>query len=164
MTTDAEPGCPSGVLVVGVGNVLLGDDGFGVHVAQRLGASPLPAGVRVAEFGVRALHLAFELMNPYASVILVDAMSRGAAPGTLFVMEPSLEELDEGPVPYAHGLHPAAVLRMARALGARLDHIRIVGCEPAELDEHVGLSEPVRRAVDEAVGIVHGLLGERPAP
>jgi hydrogenase maturation protease len=154
---------PGDVLVAGVGNVLLGDDGFGVQVAHRLSASPLPERVRVADFGVRALHLAFELMNPYESVILLDALARGAAPGTLFVIEPSLEGLDEGPAPDAHGLHPADVLRMARALGARLDHVRIVGCEPAELDERIGLSEPVERAVEEAVRIVHDLLRERPA-
>jgi hydrogenase maturation protease len=160
--TTGDAGDPE-VLVAGVGNVLLGDDGFGVQVAHRLSTSPLPRGVRVAEFGVRALHLAFELMNPYEFVILVDAVSRGSAPGTLFVIEPTLEDTGEGPAPDAHSLHPAAVLRMARALGARIDHVRIVGCEPAELDERIGLSEAVERAVEDAVRIVHDLLKKRSA-
>ncbi len=163
MTTEAGVAPPARVLVAGVGNVLLGDDGFGVVVANRLLAAPLPPGVSVMEFGVRALHLAFELMNPYELVVLVDAMARGAAPGTVFVIEPSLDELDDGLLPDAHGLHPAAVLRMARALGARTDHIRIVGCQPAKLEEHIGLSAPVQMAVEESVRIVHDLLRERPA-
>jgi hydrogenase maturation protease len=163
VTTGPASAAAPRTLVACVGNVLLGDDGFGVEVAARLSVSPLPPEVRVADFGVRALHLAFELLNPYERIVIVDAMSRGAEPGTLVVLEPSLLELDQVPLPDAHSLHPAAVLRIARSLGARLDHVRIVGCEPAELGERLGLSEPVERAVEAAVRIVHALVGGSPA-
>ncbi len=146
-------------LVAGLGNVLLGDDGFGVEVARRLQASPLPdRGVRIEDFGVRAIHLAYALLDPYDAVILVDAMPGGAAPGTLFVVLPDAHAI-ERELPDGHALHPATVLRVARELGARLDHIRIVGCEPQQLEEGIGLSPPVEAAVEEAVHIVHELLG-----
>jgi hydrogenase maturation protease len=145
-------------LVAGVGNVLLGDDGFGVEVARRLGAGPLPDGVRAVDFGVRGLHLAYELLEPYESVIVVDAVARGARPGTIFVLEPDDTELGEVDVPDAHGLHPAAVLRVARALGATLDRVRVVGCEPEDTSERIGLSPAVERAVGRAVRIVQDLL------
>jgi len=155
-------------LVAGVGNVLLGDDGFGVEVAHRLRGVPLPADVRVEDFGVRAIHLAYELLEPYDAVVLVDAMSRGAAPGTLFVVEPDAASATapaEPPdVPDAHGLHLAAVLRFARELGARVDHVRIVGCEPARLDEGIELSPSVTGAVAEAVRIVQELVADRSRP
>jgi hydrogenase maturation protease len=145
-------------LVAGLGNVLLGDDGFGVEVAHRLRAAPLPARVHVEDFGVRAIHLAYELLEPYDAVILVDAMSRGAAPGTLFLIEPGRESFEEAVVPDAHALHPAAVLRMARRLGARLAHVRLLACEPGQVDEGIGLSPEVTAAVAEAVRIVHQIL------
>jgi len=153
-------------LVAGVGNVLLGDDGFGVEVARRLLAGAPAPGVRVADFGVRALHLAFELLEPYSAIVLVDAMSRGAPAGTLFVLEPGVDELGPPDLPDAHAMHPAAILRIAHELGARLDHVRVVGCEPATTAEGIGLSPPVAAAVDEAVRVVHELLartqGARP--
>jgi hydrogenase maturation protease len=145
-------------LVAGVGNVLLGDDGFGVEVARRLRAGPLPDGVRVADFGIRALHLAYELLEPYDAVVVVDAVARGGRAGTVVVLEPDVAELEAADAPDAHGLHPAAVLRIARALGASLDRVRVVGCEPADVSERIGLSAPVERAVDHAVRIVQDLL------
>jgi hydrogenase maturation protease len=146
------------VLVAGLGNVLLGDDGFGVEVVRRLRAAALPEGVRVEDFGVRALHLAYELLEPYERVVLVDAAARGEPAGTLFVIEPDVVDLGEPVAPDAHGLTPAAVLRIARELGARLDGLRVVGCEPATIEEGIGLSAPVENAVPEAVRIVLRLL------
>jgi hydrogenase maturation protease len=145
-------------LVAGLGNVLLGDDGFGVEVARRLRALPLPDGVRVGDFGVRALHLAFELLEPYEAVILVDAVARGARAGTVCVLEADVAELEASDVPDAHSLHPAAVLRVARSLGAKLERVRVVGCEPGDTSERIGLSPPVERAVPSAVRIVQRLL------
>lgn len=147
-------------LVAGIGNVLLGDDGFGVEVARRLRLHPLPEGVRVEDFGVRALHLAYELLEPYEAVVLVDAMARGDAPGTVCVLEPHVAELGDADVPDAHGLHPAAVLRIARELGANVERVRVVGCEPEDVEEGIGLSPSVERAVEQAVRIVHDLLSE----
>jgi hydrogenase maturation protease len=146
--------------------VLLGDDGFGVEVARRLLAGDggaLPAEVQVADFGIRALHLAYELLEPWDRVVLVDAMSRGAEPGSVFVLEPTAaagDGPDDGVEVDAHALHPAAVLRLARTLGARTDHVRVVGCEPLDTDERIGLSEPVARAIAEAVRIVQRMLAD----
>lgn len=151
------------VLVAGVGNVFLGDDGFGVEVARRLAAMSWPADVRVADFGIRALHLAYELLDRGESdaLVLVDAVARGHAPGTVFVLEPDLaRDLAEAPALEGHGMHPAAVLRTARALGAALGPVRIVGCEPASLEEGMGLSEPVERALDEAVRLVRAVVDD----
>jgi len=149
------------VLVAGLGNVLLGDDGFGVEVARRVSATALPEGVRVADFGVRALHLAYELFEGYDRVVLVDAVARGAPAGTLFVIEPDVSGVGEPTAPDAHGLGPAAILRIARELGARVDGVRVVGCEPETLEEGIGLSAPVESAVPEAVRIVRELCACR---
>lgn len=158
------------VLVAGVGNILLGDDGFGVEVARRLSRTPQAQTVRIADFGIRSLHLAYELLEGYDTLVLIDAMSRGDTPGTVFVVEPDLDHLEgldepspddgahQSPMLDAHTLHPAAVLRTARALGARLATIRIVGCEPAELEPRIGLSAPVESAVDRAVVLVGELM------
>jgi hydrogenase maturation protease len=151
--------------VAGVGNVLLGDDGFGIEVVRRLGTGDpaLSRGVRVADYGIRALHLAYELCEPYDQVILVDAMSRGAPPGTLFVLAAEVDVFGPGVLPDAHDLHPATVLRVALELGARLDRVRVVGCEPASVAEGIGLSPVVEHAVGEAVRVVHELLSDLPA-
>jgi hydrogenase maturation protease len=147
-------------LVACIGNVLLGDDGFGVEVGRRLGTLD---GARVMDVGVRALHLAYEMLEPWDSVLIVDAVDRSAPPGTLFVLEPSDCAADASPLPDGHGLHPAAVLRLARDLGARVDHVTIVGCQPQNLEEGIGLSEPVQRAVGEAVHVIRKLLKGEPS-
>src|SRR6516162_9596523 len=115
-----EPtGCPR-ILVAGVGNIFLGDDAFGVEVAQRLMPRPQPEGVRVVDFGIRGLDLAYTLLDGYEAVVLVDAAPRGGTPGTLYVLEPDLESLtssDEGaPMIETHNLHPARVLRLVAAM------------------------------------------------
>lgn len=143
------------VLVAGVGNVLLGDDGFGVEVVRRLGREALPPGIRVEDFGIRALHLAYELLEDYETLVIVDAMSRGEPPGTVFVFEPDPSGgAAEGPDVDPHGLYPGAVLRMALDLGAHVSVVRVIGCEPANLEEGIGLSPAVEAAVGEAVRVV----------
>jgi hydrogenase maturation protease len=160
------------ILVAGVGNVLLSDDGFGVEVVRRLlaDAPSLPAAARVADFGTRAVHLAYELLDDYDGVILVDAMSRGEAPGTVFVFEPDLAPAPadgaaalDAPMIDAHSMHPASVLRMALGLGARLPYVRVVGCEPEGTDDGIGLSAPVADAVERAARVVLDLLQVRAA-
>jgi hydrogenase maturation protease len=152
------------VLVAGIGNVFLADDGFGVEVAARLAEVELPAGVHVEDFGIRGLDLAYALAG-YDLAILVDAVPRGAPPGTLSVIEP--EALDGDVGIDAHGMDPVKVLGLARALGEPLPEILVLGCEPAvrmtgEEDEVVAaLSAPVRGAVDEAVRMVQALIEER---
>jgi hydrogenase maturation protease len=153
------------VLVAGIGNVLLADDGFGVEVARRLAQRELPVGVKVADFGIRGMDLAYELQEDYDAAVLLDAVPRGEAPGTLFVIEPDLDDSGEGS-PDPHGMDPVRVLALARVLGSLPPRILVVGCEPAVLagegdqDFAMELSPPVRAAVEGAVGLVESLLGE----
>jgi len=148
------------VLVAGIGNVFLGDDGFGVEVVQRLRREPPGGDIDVADFGVRGIHLAYELADgKYDAAVLVDAVPRGGAPGTLYTIEPDADDNLAMDAADAHSLTPATVLAWLRRLGARC-HIVIVGCEPQDLEESMGLSEPVAAAVEPAVAIVRRLLPE----
>jgi hydrogenase maturation protease len=151
------------VLVAGVGNIFLGDDAFGVEVAQRLLRRGPPDGVRVVDFGTRGLDLTFALLDGYEAVVLVDATPRGGPPGTLYVLElPSDAPPGEAATVEAHGMDPVRVLRLAAAMGGRGERRLLVGCEPAPpagADEmSMGLSEPVRAAVEEAVPLVESLV------
>ncbi len=151
------------VLVAGIGNVFLGDDGFGVALAGRLARRELPAGVEVVDFGIRGMDLAYALAD-YDAVVLLDATPRGEPPGTLYVIEPEVDPDDVAPE--AHGMDPVKVLALAAALGAPAPRTLVVGCEPqtrmsAEDEEIVAaLSEPVRAALDEATRLVEQLLDE----
>jgi hydrogenase maturation protease len=154
------------VLVAGIGNIFMADDGFGVEVAKRLSERELPRGVDVVDFGIRGMDLVFALGEGYDIAVFVDAVPRGEEPGTLFVIEPDLGELD-GPVTLdAHGMDPVKVLSLAGTLGPVPERILVVGCEPAvkmtgEEEELVGeLSEPVRAALDPAVELVESLLAD----
>jgi hydrogenase maturation protease len=160
---EAPQAPPQRILVAGVGNVFLGDDGFGVALAGRLAAHDLPAGVEVVDFGIRGMDLAYA-MDGYDAVVLLDATPRGEAPGTLYVIEP---ETDGAAVAVdAHGMDPVKVLALARALGGSPPRTLVVGCEPqtrmtGEEDEIVAeLSEPVRAALDDAVHVVDSVLDE----
>ena len=158
----SEPAGPR-VLVAGIGNVFLGDDGFGVALAGRLERSELPTGVHVGDFGIRGMDLAYAL-HDYDAAVLLDAIPRGERPGTLFVLEPDLEELEA--TPDAHGMDPVRVLALARSLGGPLPRTVVVGCEPEvvmdqDSEEVIAeLSEPVMAALDEAVRLVESLVGD----
>jgi hydrogenase maturation protease len=147
------------VLIAGVGNIFLGDDAFGVEVARRLSMEDLPAGVRVVDFGIRSLHLAYEMLDGgYDLTVLVDACRRGGDPGTLYVIEPD-PVADRSPAAAdPHAMNPDAVLASVRALGGEPGHVLVVGCEPASVDESLGLSASVAAAVDDAVRVVRELL------
>lgn len=153
------------ILVAGIGNIFLGDDAFGVEVVRRLTARTLPENVRVRDFGIRGYDLAYALLDGYDTTILVDACPRGDPPGTLYVIDIEDSETDRAEsVPIAldpHTLNPASVLRMARSLGPISKRILLVGCEPAMLggeEGHMGLSDPVSAAVDEAVKQIERLI------
>src|SRR4051812_4908989 len=154
----------SRILVAGIGNVFLGDDGFGVALADRLARQALPAGVEVVDYGIRGMDLAYALHDGWDAVLLLDAMPRGLAAGTLSVLEPDLEGLEASVD--AHGMDPVKVLGLALALGGELPRVLVVGCEPAVVmrgdeDEVVAsVSEPVRAAIDEGVALVQSLLEE----
>ena len=155
------------VLVAGVGNVFLGDDGFGVEVARELLLNAdLPPDVKVADFGIRGVHLAYELCDGYELAILVDAVPRGGEPGTLYVIEPEPADDDGDEVPPldAHGMDPGAVLSLLGVLGGHVQRLLVVGCEPATADERMGLSPPVAAAVAPAVTLVQDLINEHRVP
>jgi hydrogenase maturation protease len=160
---------PQRVLVAGIGNVFLGDDGWGVALAGRLATRALPRGVDVADFGIRGMDLAYAMQDGYDAVVFLDATPRGQSPGTLYVIEPDLEDI-EMPVD-AHGMDPVKVLALARTLGVEpLPRTLVVGCEPqthmsAEDDRIVAeLTEPVRASLDAAVGLVEDLLQDLTRP
>jgi hydrogenase maturation protease len=166
-----------GVLVAGIGNIFLSDDGFGVEVASRLAAVPMPPGVRVADFGVRGVHLAYELLDGYDRLVLVDAVPMGEPPGTLAVIQPAAAGVpgpdEDLPVVDAHSMSPDVVLATLSRLGGSVEEIYIVGCQPASLDEGIGLSPPVASAVESAMELCRQLadgqvqaehFGEIPQP
>jgi hydrogenase maturation protease len=159
----ADPAAKS-ILIAGIGNVFLADDGFGVEVARLLAQRELPAGVKVADFGIRGMDLAYELQEDYDAAILVDAVPRGGEPGTLYVIEPDPAQA-EGMLD-AHSMDPVRVLGLAKVLGSLPPRVLVVGCEPAvhmtQDDEEllVDLSPAVKAATLEAVSLVESVLAE----
>jgi hydrogenase maturation protease len=148
------------ILIAGVGNIFLGDDGFGVEVALALSQRQLPEGVKVKDFGIRGFDLAYALLDPWDAVIIVDALPRGEAAGTLYVVEPDLAALP-GAASDAinpHGMDPVRVLNLAASQGTISAQVLVVGCEPQdfgdELEGRMGLSAPVQAAVEEAAKMV----------
>lgn len=153
------------ILVAGIGNIFLGDDGFGVEVVSRLARRKLPDGVRVVDFGIRGFDLAFALMDGPEVTILIDACPRGGAPGSTYVIEPDLGPLDSSesrPINAdAHAMNPMTVLSMVKSMGGTLKRIFLVGCEPATLGQEegqMGLSDPVAAAVEQAADMTEALI------
>ncbi len=155
------------VLIAGIGNIFLGDDAFGVEVAQRLAGRKLPERVKVVDFGIRGFDLAYALLDRFEVTILVDACPRGGAPGTLYVIEPDLnvsaqEAAEAGQMTVdAHSMNPMNVIRMAKSMGGELKRILLVGCEPLTLGPEegaMGLSEPVAAMVEEAANRIESLV------
>lgn len=148
--------------MAGVGNIFLGDDGFGVEVAKCLAARALPPHVRLMDVGIRGVHLAYELLDGYDVLVLVDAMTHGEPPGTVTSFERTWDEEtpDRQPatVADAHDLSPESVLSLLAGLGGRVDRILTVGCEPACLEERIGLSQVVQDAVAPAADAVVRLV------
>ncbi|NMO91320.1 hydrogenase maturation protease [Actinomycetospora sp. TBRC 11914] len=153
------------ILVVGIGNVLCSDDGFGSEVAARLLARPdhLPEGVEVLDVGIRGLHLAHRLLDGYDVLLVVDTTHRDGPPGALYLLEHHLQDAARAELD-PHGMSPDAVLGLldglARDTGAGggagdvVGRVLVLGCEPADLEPGLGLSAPVAAAVDEAVAAV----------
>jgi hydrogenase maturation protease len=147
------------ILVAGVGNIFLGDDGFGVEVALALSRQQLPEGVSVKDFGIRGFDLAYALLDPWDAVIIVDALPRGEAPGTLYVVEPDLAAPASAETAInPHGMDPVRVLNLAASQGTITAQVLVLGCEPQdfgdELEGRMGLSAPVQAAVEEAAKMV----------
>jgi hydrogenase maturation protease len=150
------------VLIAGIGNIFQGDDAFGVEVAQRLAKRPLPAGVDVVDFGIRGYDLAYAVMEERDCTILVDAVPRGGAPGTLYVIEPDLSMLDEPEDVSAHAMNPLNVFRLVKAMGGSWSRVLLLGCEPGDLgseeEGRMGLSPAVAAAVDGAIILAESLV------
>ncbi len=146
------------VLVAGIGNVFFSDDGFGVEVARRLAKYPLPEGVAVSDFGIRGIHLAFEIVSGYDLVVLIDAVSRGGPPGTLYVLEPDAESVRSNPD--AHSMELSSVFAFVEQFETAPPRTLIVGCEPQSTDPGMGLSEVAQGAVDRAITLVRDLCTE----
>ena len=152
------------ILVACVGNIFFGDDGFGSEVARRLGEEDLPEEASVVDFGIGGVHLAYELVDGWDLVVIVDAVSRGDPPGTVTVIDAGEASSSEGvgtlAAMDAHGMDPAAVLGMAGDLGARLGRVLIVGCEAQSAEEGMGLSSPVAAAVEPALRSIIRLVSD----
>jgi hydrogenase maturation protease len=151
------------LLIACIGNIFLGDDAFGVEVARHLYVRPLPEGVCVRDFGIRSYDLAYALMDDWDMVLLVDALPRGGDPGTLYLFEPELPAADEAPAnPDAHSMNPFSVLQLVAALGGKVRHLLVLGCEPATVEAsqegNMELSTPVAAAVVEAVRAIEELI------
>ena len=159
---------PSSVLIAGIGNIFMGDDAFGCEVLKHLVQREWPDNVRVVDFGIRGFDLAYALLEGYDLTILVDATPHGGTPGTIYVIEPDLSELDTAysgaMVVETHGMDPLKVLSMVKSMGGKLNKVMLVGCEPETFGPEeglMGLSESVAAAVPEAVKIVESLVGKR---
>jgi hydrogenase maturation protease len=149
------------MLVAGIGNIFLGDDGFGVEVIKHIDTDGLPPEVResakIADFGIRGVHLAYELLDGYDALVLVDAMPFGEPPGTVATFRPDVDSIDPTSVD-AHSMSPAIVLGLLAGLGGHVPRVVVVGCEPMTLAEGIGLSQPVSAAVPAAAETVQRVL------
>jgi len=163
---------PGRTLIAGVGNIFLGDDGFGVEVARHLADRRLPEGVEVADIGIRAVHLAFDLLDGCELLILADAAARGEPPGTVTVLEVDpaaavaadpAQPLEPGAVLLdPHDLGPDALIGLLGSLGAAVGRIVAVVCEPSGTEPGIGLSEPVAAAVRPAAELIERLAAGEP--
>lgn len=143
----------SRILVAGIGNVFLGDDGFGPEVVRRIAHidDAHLDGARVVDYGIRGLHLAYDLLDKWDALVLVDAVPDQGAPGTVHVFEADHESLCANAGLDAHSMDPAAVFASLNALGGKAPYTVVVGCEVDSVDERMGLSDAVAAAVDDAV-------------
>ncbi len=153
------------ILVACIGNIFQGDDAFGCEVAKALFPRIPAADVRVVDFGIRGLDLTYALMEAPELTILVDAVSRGGEPGTIYTIEPDLDELERtgNSAIDAHSMDPAQVLRAAKAMGGKLGRVLLVGCEPGDLggeEGRMGLTPPVAQAIEPAAAAVEELIAK----
>jgi len=154
-----------GILVAGIGNIFFGDDAFGSEVARELMRRPLPDGVKVVDYGISSYDLAYAIMEGYDATILIDAVPRGEAAGTLYLIELDLENLGAAgnAIPDAHSMNPVSVLEMVKSMGGTTRQLYLVGCEPSVLeteDGQMGLSEIVQAAVPRAIARIESLLDD----
>ena len=147
-------------LIAGFGNVLLGDDGFGVHVIKRLAAMTLPNHVQTMDVGIAGMELVLRLKIGFDEVIVIDAVRRGEAPGTLYVFAPSAADLsrDSNETLNPHVAEPLAAMRLAKTLDVLPAAITVVGCEPENCSPGIGLSVAVSAAIDPSLNVIRKLV------
>ncbi|MET0765289.1 MAG: hydrogenase maturation protease [Blastococcus sp.] len=149
------------VLVAGIGNVFRTDDGFGSAVARRLAGLPWPDGVRVVDYGIRGMHLAYDLLDRWDLLIMVDALPERARVGEVVVIEIGRDDVVGSSQVDAHAMDPASVLAGLAALGGRPpERTLLVGCPVAETGDGMELTPPIEAAVDRAVGVVRSLVAD----
>jgi hydrogenase maturation protease len=146
------------ILVAGIGNIFLGDDGFGSEVIRNAEIPRDNPSVRVVDYGIRGMHLAYDLLEDWDSLVLVDAVPSRGNPGTLHVFQAECEEGSEATGLDAHGMDPAAVFASLRALGGSPPYTVVVGCEAGSVEEGIGLTDPVARAVPRAARAVQEIV------
>lgn len=154
------------ILVAGVGNLLRGDDGFGVKVAWALMNHPFPPEVRVVETGTGGIHLVQEMLTPVDALLVVDAVDLGRPPGTVLVVQPEVIDVHElapmqrfDALADMHYTKPERAFMLAKALGVLPRQFLIVGCQPVDADRlGEGLSPEVAAAVPVAVGEVERIV------
>jgi hydrogenase maturation protease len=153
------------ILVACIGNIFLGDDGFGVEVARQLAMRPLPADVVVKDFGIRGFDLVYALLDHPGPAILVDACPRGGVPGSVYLIEPEMvDSVEAMGLPESHSMNPMRALQVVRSMGGAPKRILLVGCEPVDFgpenEGRMGLSGPVQAAVGEAVAMIEQVIQE----
>lgn len=158
------------ILVAGMGNDLCQDDGFGIALARRFAGTQPPDNVRVVEAGIGGISLVQDLMDGYDALVVLDAVDRGGPPGALYLLETDVPELatlsEDRRREFLADMHytvPSRVLTLAQALGVLPRHVYILGCQPLECGLGMGLSEPVERALDEALELLQTLLFTYPS-
>ena len=156
------------ILIAGIGNIFLGDDAFGCEVLKHLSQRDWPENIRVVDFGIRGFDLTYALLDECDLTILVDTTPRGEAPGTLYVIEPDVSELEttdpDAMLVATHGMDPLKVLTTVKSMGGQLNKVMLVGCEPETFGPEeglIGLSEAVAAAVPEAVKIIDSLIAKQ---
>ena len=146
------------ILVAGIGNIFLGDDGFGSEVIRHAEIPSEDADLRVIDYGISGMHLAYDLLEDWDTLVLVDAVPNRGNPGALHVFEAD-HESGSGPVGLdAHSMDPATVFASLRALGGRPPYTVVVGCEAASTEEGMGLTDPVAEAVPRAARAVREIV------
>jgi hydrogenase maturation protease len=152
------------ILVAGIGNIFLGDDGFGTEVVRHAGMPADDPNVRVTDYGISGMHLAYDLLDKWDTLVLVDAIPSRGHPGTLHVFQADHESVSGSTGLDAHGMDPATVFASLRALGGSPPYTVVVGCEAGSVEEGIGLTEPVAKAVPRAVRAVEEIVAALQTP
>jgi hydrogenase maturation protease len=155
------------ILVAGIGNIFLGDDGFGSEVVRHVPVQQGNSGVRLVDYGIGGMHLAYDLLDDWDALILVDAIPSRGSPGSVHVFEADHESIEATAALDGHSMDPAAVFASLRALGGSPPYTIVIGCEAGSVDDGIGLTDVVAgavpRAIDTVADVIAGLLARSPA-